>query len=78
MFFEPLRKIADFFINLDRDQLIFELSNNREFKELVVKLNTEKQLFDKGINSEGVRLDVIGGPYAPFTVERKKELGQPY
>lgn len=48
------------------------LSKDQEFMDLIVKLNTEKQLFDKGINSQGIRLEKIGAlkhdGYSPSTI----------
>lgn len=46
--------------------------------EKIVKLNTQSQLFDKGIDSEGVALDKIGGSYSPKTKRYKAERGQRY
>lgn len=45
-------------------------------KELIIRLNTEDQLFDKGIDSKGRSLDSIGGSYSPVTIEIKRSKGQ--
>lgn len=54
-----------------------ELFNNKSFTDLIIQLNTEDQLFNKGINSSGVNLERIGGYYSGKTVRIKKEKGQP-
>lgn len=53
------------------------LGSNNEFLEYIVELNTENQLFDKGVDSKGRLLDEIGGGYSPYTIELKKAKGQP-
>lgn len=54
--------------------LIFEIVfSNPLIKNEIIRLNTEEQLFNKGIDSEGVSL----GTYSPFTVEQKKKKGEP-
>ena len=49
------------------------LQDNEEF---IVELNSEDQLFEKGINSQGVSIADYK-PYTPFSVKIKKEKGQP-
>jgi len=41
---------------------------------IAIDLNTDNQLFDKGIDSTG---SLLPGPYAPMTIEIKSILGQP-
>jgi len=55
---------------------VYELENDK-FTELVVTLNTEKQLFE-GINSLSIPLSDIGGSYTPFTVQIKQAKAQPF
>lgn len=43
----------------------------------ILALNTEEQLYERGITSRGVRIDSYA-PYSPLTIEIKKGLGQPY
>jgi len=43
-------------------------------KHIALDLNTEDQLFGRGIDSEGNSL----GEYAPLTISIKKAKGQPY
>lgn len=58
-----------------------QLLLNRGFKDLVIKLNTEDQLFRKGIDSEGDKLRSIfarfGRYYADRTILIKEGKGQP-
>ena len=42
----------------------------------VVELNTQGQLYDKGVDSEGTPLEAIGGDYAPITKRYKAQQGQ--
>ena len=44
----------------------------------VVELNTQGQLYDKGVDSEGTPLEAIGGNYSPKTKRYKAEQGQRY
>jgi len=54
--------------------LIFEIVfNDSRIKDEIIRLNTEEQLFRRGIDSDGKSL----GTYSPFTVEIKKKKGQP-
>lgn len=45
-----------------------------EMKEQIIDLNTEGQLFRKGIDSTGDKLPL---PYAPMTIAIKRSKGQP-
>lgn len=47
-------------------------------RRMVVKMNTEDQLYDKGIDSLGTSLEDIGGEYATITKDLKSQLGQVY
>jgi hypothetical protein len=75
-FFIPLRKLLQSFIELDVDQIAFDIAQTNNFKRLVIQLNTEgkptSQLFELGEDSEGRDL----GEYSPFTKELKKLKGQ--
>ena len=54
--------------------LIFiKVVNNNDVKDLVIELNTIKQLYDKGIDANSDSL----GEYAPFTIREKIKKGQP-
>lgn len=53
------------------------LSQDRSFTDYIIELNTQSQLFDKGIDSTGRSLEDVGGGYSPYTIEIKKSKGQP-
>lgn len=66
------------------NDLIHELSEHKEFTDLIIELNTQKQLFDKGEDALGRKLSDIGGEYSPATIygtvnfEGKIQKGLPY
>jgi hypothetical protein len=74
--------LSDFMKNqqdrLNETQIWLTIVNNEEVKEFIISLNTEDQLFEKGIDSDGVSLKDIGGNdftdsgYSPVTIEIKK------
>jgi len=74
MAFQPLRDIADRIININIHVVINTIIQRKEFKDYIIHLNTNDQLFDEGIDSLGVSL----GEYSPFTKEAKKEKGLPF
>ncbi len=80
-FFKPIRDILMSIINLDVDDIAFEIARTNTFKKLVISLNTEglptSQLFELGEDSEGKRLDDIGGGYTLFTIYEKLKFNQP-
>lgn len=53
------------------------ISEGLNFKQLVIWLNTEEQLFEKGIDAKGRYLEDIGGEYAESTVKKKRRDGLP-
>lgn len=57
----------------DSEAWLFAFSH-RDLHDEIIRLNTENQLFEEGIDSLGRDL----GIYRPFTIERKKEIGLPY
>lgn len=73
------RKIQEvIFLFKNIDELIFDINSRLESKELIIRLNTEDQLFNKGEDATGRTLESIGGAYSPFTVENKKRQGLPF
>lgn len=48
----------------------------REHDYIILDMNAEDQLFERGINREGIAIADYA-PYAPFTIEIKKLKGQP-
>lgn len=54
------------------DSLVLDAAMENE--ALILDMNTDDQLYEKGINSKGEK---INPPYTNYTVKIKKELGQP-
>lgn len=67
-----INKITSFEKNIN--SLIETIVKDNE--NIVLDLNTQSQLFEKGIDSEGTELNTIA-PYRPLTVSIKKIKGQP-
>lgn len=64
-----VRALRDFDNNAEK--IIIQVS--KQFESEILDMNTEEQLFKKGIDSDGDSL----GKYAPLTVQIKSGLGQP-
>jgi hypothetical protein len=60
-----------------QEELIQEIFKSTELQEMIIDLNTRDQLFEKGEDSLGRKLEDIGGGYAPYTISVKIEKGQP-
>jgi len=58
----------------DPDRVFKLVLNNTEVKDMIIDLNTEKQLYEKGINSLGRSL----GRYSEITIMIKKFEGKPF
>ncbi len=54
------------------DDIVEEAIDTEDTKELIIKMNTQDQLYEKGILADGGYLP----DYSPFTVEEKKMKGQ--
>ena len=79
-----LESLANRVKSLNINDMIHELSENTEFMDYIIELNTRNQLYDKGVNANGIRLDSIGGEYSTNTIvgvpgrfQGKMELGLP-
>lgn len=59
---------------IDTEYLLKELFLMSGFKEMIIKLNTDDQLYNHGVDSLGRIL----GNYSPYTVAIKQEKGQRY
>lgn len=63
-------------------QIFKELFNDKEFTDLIIRLNTEGEQTSQliyGVDSRGVDLEnatPMAGEYSPYTVMMKKEKGQ--
>ncbi len=71
--FEAIRKVTKNMQGITAARIIDILVNQPELNGLIIELNTQDQLFKKGVDSKGLSL----GVYAPFTIEVKKAKGQP-
>lgn len=77
--FDALKHIAQKAKKLNENKLLKEALSNSSIQADILELNTEEQLFDKGIDSAGISL----GEYAPATIfgtvnfKGKIEKGQP-
>lgn len=69
-----LESLANRVKSLNINDMIHELSENTEFMDYIIELNTKNQLYDKGVNS----LNVSIGDYSPKTKGIKQEQGQPF
>lgn len=54
-------------------EVLKHLSENKQFTDLIIELNTRKQLFDRGIDSTGRQLSDVGGNYSPYTLQLHPE-----
>ncbi len=91
-FFGALRKVATNTRRLDQNAFFNEFFNDRNVQELIIKLNTEIQLFNEGITAKGEGFNSkSGGVYTRFTEElnlqnsftvggttKEKKEGEPY
>lgn len=58
--------------SLNINDMVDELGEHPEFIDLIIELNTKKQLYDRGINSKGESI----GDYSLYTKAIKDEKGQ--
>lgn len=72
---EALTKLLQAVTAIDKNKIIN--TSIRKNKDEVIILNTESQLFFKGIDSTGTKLESIGGGYSAFTKNIKSIKGQP-
>lgn len=57
---------------LNEKNIINFLFQNQEFRKLIIDLNTEEQLHEKGVDSKGIQL----GEYTTYTKSLKQAKGQ--
>lgn len=72
-----LKQVANNVIDLDINRIVIGILSIKSVQDFIIKLNTQSQLFEKGEDSLGVKLEDIGGGYSIFTIEEKKKKGQP-
>lgn len=76
-FFGPLRAKLKAFSSLKYLTAMRLLFSRPDVQEEVIRLNTDEQLFERGIDSEGATLVSIGGEYTAFTKRQKERRGLP-
>jgi hypothetical protein len=80
-FFQPLRDIANNFINLKPELLVFNtIDKNPELQKRILDLVRINQLFLRGIDGDGTDLNTLtqsGFGYSAFTKAVKRRKGQP-
>ena len=81
MAFEGVTKLFNAMKLLDDTKILNIILSDKDLQAFIIDLNTDKQLFKKGVDSLGVTL----GQYAGTTIEGvegkflgKKEKGQPF
>lgn len=77
---EQLKKLLRRTKRLKKNQnnLYKKIFNKRPVKDEIIRLNTDEQLFEKGLNANNVSLESIGGAYSPVTVLIKQEQSLPF
>lgn len=71
--FEPLKRKIKQVQGLSAKRLFKQLFQDKEFTNYIIELNTQYQLFQLGVNSEGEKL----GDYSSYTKILKERKGQP-
>lgn len=79
--FDKIIRVCKNVKRLDSDKILKSVLANSSIQQDIISLNTEDQLYEKGIRSDGVQI----GEYSPATIEGikgkfagKKEKGQRY
>lgn len=72
--FDGIINVLDNIINIDESDAWMFVIDNEESKEEIIRLNTEDQLYERGVDSMEVSL----GEYAPYTISRKIVKGDRY
>ena len=70
---EPIVRMREIINRLSDDAIWFN-SVDQEVKDMIIQMNTEDQLEERGVDSIGRQL----GDYAPYTIIEKKLKGQRY
>ena len=66
--------LLDETISIDDTQAWLYALGHEDVRKEIIRLNTENQLFEEGIDSLGHSL----GTYRPFTIDIKRKTGLPY
>jgi hypothetical protein len=75
--FEPLYEILNKIKSINPNVVVNKSILTGNIQELIIELNTEKQLYEKGIDATGKKLSDIGGEYSPVTLEIANRKGRP-
>lgn len=70
----PLKRFAKNISELDQTDILRTVFLLPEVQDLIVALNTQGQLFDLGVNAEGIPLKTIGGDYSESYKKTKARL----
>ena len=68
------KRVEDFLQGIQSGEYIMRVLTDNE--EAICKLNSETQLYERGIDATGVKIADYA-PYKPFTIEVKRAKGQP-
>lgn len=71
--YQKLGKLIPF-LEFQLFKIVFDVPN---VKQMIIEMNTQEQLFQKGVDSKGIPLMDIGGEYSFVTKDIKDFLGQP-
>lgn len=71
--YQKLGKLIPF-LEFQLFKIVFDVPN---VKQMIIEMNTQEQLFQKGVDSKGIPLMDIGGSYSFVTKDIKDFLGQP-
>lgn len=73
---KALTNLANRVKSLNINDLMLALSEDKSYTDFIIELNTKNQLFNKGVNANGVELQVIGGKYSEVTLALHPEKRQ--
>ncbi len=70
LFGDMAERLAEF---IPEEEVIVSAKRNRL---KIIRLNRDDQMYRRGIDATGDR--ILDGKYHPYTIEKKREQGQPY
>ena len=76
-FFGAFKELRDKVAAIDQHVLINTIVSRPEYRDFIIKRNTEVQLFELNIDSEGVKLAANRGGYADLTLLIAEQEGRP-
>jgi hypothetical protein len=63
---------------VDATPIIQSILQEPDLQKAIIYKNTIDQLFERGEDSLGRKLEDVGGSYSPYTIMKKLEKGQPF